>query len=102
MKAWRPGPPRWGGDSTPVRLIDAPIDLQAITAAIDNIQAARVIELDRGRTFQKPFHLAIPRFLTGFHVVRVGRQHLLGPLRQPVTAAAIRVALGSADWLSVW
>jgi hypothetical protein len=53
-------------------LIHTAIDLQAVTAAIDNVDQALGVELDRGRAPQKALDFAILGGLALLHVIRVG------------------------------
>src|SRR5262245_8115888 len=76
--------PREGGGTGEMGrgLIRAAVDLDPISAAIDNVQIASRIELHRRGAPQEALSLAILRDSTRFHEVRVSWQKLLGPLRQ--------------------
>src|SRR5262245_60089906 len=63
-------------------LIHATIDLQAVAAAINDVDQTLGVKLDRGRPPQKPFNFAILGDLALMHVVRVGWEIFGGPLRQ--------------------
>jgi hypothetical protein len=54
------------------RLIHAAIDLQAVTAAINDVDQALGVKLDRGLPPQKALNFAILGNLALLHVVRVG------------------------------